>query len=127
MMSGCKAILPFLFAATVFGDPLFERMRELPTGHVGRKYAAVLTARFSGQCSIQGVNWQIAAGDLPEGVTLRSGRLEGTPTATGGWEIALRASTACSDLIVPIRLTISEPNGSQVAAASKNHRAAEGL
>jgi hypothetical protein len=126
VMSGCKAIVPLLFAATMFGDPLFERVRELPPAHLGEKYTAVLQAGLPGNCSIPGVHWQVAAGQLPAGVTLAGGRLQGTPRAAGGWQVALRASSACSDVIVPVRVMVSGPDYGVAAAAPKTDRPADG-
>jgi hypothetical protein len=125
-MSGCKAILPLLFAGTMFGDPLFERIRELPSAYVGEKYTALLHASLPGNCSIRGVHWQVAAGQLPSGVTLAGSRLEGTPRTAGGWEVALRASSACSDVIVPLRVLVSAPQHNAATAAPKADRPTDG-
>ena len=123
-MARYKAILPVFYAATLFGGSLFERIRELPSAYVGKTYSAVLQANGPGSCSIVGMDWQVAAGDLPPGVTLAGSRLKGTPRTAGSWEIALRASSACSETIVPVRILGAEPQDARKTDVSSPQLAA---
>jgi hypothetical protein len=116
-MFASKLLLLLPLSSVLFSGPLFQQVRDLPAAVVGQRYATDLKVTFSPGCSVSGVNWGLVAGDLPGGMTLTAGRLQGEPAATGSWEFALRASSACSDAIVPMRLTVFTPKSGDGQAA----------
>jgi hypothetical protein len=97
-----------LVSMVLFGGSLFDSIRNLPPGVLGEKYTAALKFGPAGGCSTVGVNWQVAAGSLPRGMRLVEGKLEGVPDRTGIWELAMRASSACSDVILPLRIAVTD-------------------
>lgn len=60
----------------------------LPTGWTDRAYAATLT----GTGGVGALSWSVSGGALPPGLTLSAaGLVSGTPTATGSYDVTVRA------------------------------------
>jgi hypothetical protein len=116
-MSAWKLSLLIPVATLLIGGPVFEQLRDLPDAVVGQKFTADLKVSFGTTCSVPGTNWSVVAGYLPEGMALSAGRLHGVPAAAGAWEFALRASSACSDAIVPVRVTVAARKSPDAQAA----------
>ncbi len=77
-------------AVTTTGAPLQMLTQSLDAGLLGRAYAATLSA--SGGAAPY--RWSVASGNLPAGLRLTGAQIEGTPTATGSFPIALRVTDA---------------------------------
>ena len=110
-----------LASALVSGRSLVDPIRELPPATTGQSYGVVLKAA-SEACSISGVTWELAAGALPEGLTISSKKLSGSTLVTGEWEFALRASTACTDRIVPFRLVVRQAGQADLTSVQSRSR-----
>ncbi len=77
-------------AVTSTGAPLQMLTQSLDAGLLGRAYAATLSAG-GGAAPYR---WSIVSGNLPAGLRLTGAQIEGTPTATGSFPIALRLTDA---------------------------------
>jgi hypothetical protein len=89
---GLTATRQFSGNVTASGPVLIITTTTLPSGTAGTAYSANLTA--SGNVGV--VNWEVANGNLPPGLSLgqSTGILSGTPTANGSFPFTIRASTA---------------------------------
>ncbi|MFL6062917.1 MAG: beta strand repeat-containing protein [Marmoricola sp.] len=83
---GSAALLP---SAAEAAGPLTVTTTSLPTGLVGKAYAATLTA--SGGTTTYA--WALSSGTLPKGLTLTAaGRISGTPTTAGSSAITVKVT-----------------------------------
>jgi hypothetical protein len=109
-------------AALLPGRSLFDPIRDLPPANAGESYAAPLNPSAQNSCAIRDVTWQVAAGELPEGLRISSGKLTGFAHRAGAWEFALRASTACADVIVPFRMVVRNSGQADLISVQSRSR-----
>ncbi len=75
---------------------------SLPSGYLGVRYSANLSANVSG------VTWSVESGSLPAGLTLSSsGTISGTPTATGTSTFTVKAVSGTRSATKLLSITIS--------------------
>ncbi|HOG46226.1 MAG TPA: Ig domain-containing protein, partial [Anaerolineae bacterium] len=75
---------------------------SLPNGTVGTPYSQTLAA--TGDTPI---TWSIAAGDLPDGLTLAGNTISGTPTTAGIFSFTVRATNSAGDDAKGLSITIN--------------------
>jgi hypothetical protein len=111
--SGSETSVRIEYVLRIFGvsDPLTLITSELPPGEVGVNYEALVSARGG---SSSGYNWEVTAGDVPDGLTLNpSGTpatsLNGVPAEAGSFEffVTVRDSEGATDTST-LSLTIQD-------------------
>lgn len=90
VLGACGDTLPTGSGATGLRDALNFTTSSLPVAYAGERYEAPLTV--SGGAGPYTV--RLAAGKLPDGVTLSGQRLTGTPTKTGAYTFTLETADA---------------------------------
>lgn len=94
----------YLMHGTITVKPFAIATASLPGGTVNTPYSATL-AVHGGKAPIA---WSIASGALPKGLGLGSGKISGTPTATGTFAFTLRAKdSSTSPLVATRKLSIT--------------------
>ncbi|MDF1565498.1 MAG: putative Ig domain-containing protein [Deltaproteobacteria bacterium] len=89
----------------VVSNSMIVLTQTLPEGRVGRAYEVWLEAAGGNGT----ITWSLAGGSLPPGIALTgAGRLTGTPTTAGDYEIRFLAKSGAQAALVTLHLMVQE-------------------